>query len=262
VKRWIPYVLLGMSFFVVFLLIQIPAVVGVSLIESFAKDTPLRQLRFYGVSGTIWNGQAKQIVSAGQQFNSVSWNIHPGSLLLGRGSATISFKSDGNRFSARISQSLLGTTILEGLEAKYQMQDLIKLMQIPAVKLGGQINLRLDELVFSDGTINSATGGVFWSRASSEFPQKVDLGDLKATLDNTDDGVKAVLRDGGGPLELNAELLLAEDGQFQLSGMMAAREGQGSSLANSLRMMGKPNPQGKIVLKNSGNLSDFGFLLK
>ena len=85
------------------------------------------------------------------------------------------------------------------------------------------------------------------------------LGDLKMTFETGADGVKGILSDGGGPLSAEGLLTLDAEGGYQFNGALAARDPSAKDLKNALNSMGRPDREGKHVIKRSGKLSQLQF---
>ncbi|MDH5257092.1 MAG: type II secretion system protein N [Gammaproteobacteria bacterium] len=260
-KTSIRYILLGLVFYFVFLITQLP----VSKVYYFAEDIIDEKkipLDVYGLSGSLWQGEAKRIVYAGKPFNQVAWELHPLALLTGDLSASLRFKNAEADASGLVSYSFTGDLNIENLLVNIQATEALKMAKIPAFKLGGEFKLNLPRLMLADQRLTYVSGRLLWSDAKSIFPQKLDLGDLVVDLSTADDDViSARLSDGGGPLELGGGLTLTPDGKYVFNGEFASRDGRNSVLGRALGFMGRYDANGKAVLSRSGNVSEFGFLV-
>ncbi len=157
---------------------------------------------------------------------------------------------------------MFGGVQLTDVKGRLAASDLLGLLKIPAIKLGGQFGFNLSELELVDNKLTYAEGRVAWNGAASEFPQKLQLGDLAVDITTADDGISAQLKDGGGPLDATGLLTLDAAGVYQFSGKFAARDGRNSSLARALNMLGRAGADGKIDVTNTGNIADFGFFVQ
>lgn len=258
---WKKYTFIGLALFVVFLFAAIPAETGIKLAKSISPAS-FSQLRLYGASGTIWQGELDRVDMQGHSFQAVHWDLNLWALLGLRFSADIQLRYQDQPFEASISASPFGALSLNDVKGKIGAQQLVQLARIPAMRLDGDLLLNVSELALDGNQLTSAEGRIVWSGAETRFPQRVLLGDLAADLSNTDDGVLIKLGDAGGPLQIDASLLLDEENNYKLNGEMMARDGRQSPLGRSLSMLGSMDGQGKVKLNLNGNLSQFGFLIK
>ncbi len=258
-KFWRRYLALGIICYLLFVITQIPA----SNVYYFTKDMLKEQgVTLFGVQGSLWKGNASAATYKDMHFKQINWEVHPLALLTANISATIRFKQQQNSVNAIVSRSLFGKTTVENGRIKADASQLIKLMNIPAVKLNGEFNLNLPLLELTDNKVEYIKGRLLWNNAESIFPQKMALGDVFADMSTSSDGVIQVkLGDGGGPLEMNANLLLTPDGKYDLKGLFSARQGRNTALGRSLGFMGKYK-DGKVEFNKAGELSEFGFLFK
>lgn len=254
-KPWRRYIILGVVAYFLFLFQQISA----TLPYAFLQDTlQQKNVRVYGLQGTVWQGEMQRLEVQGRSFDRVKWELHPSSLLLGNFSASVSFVNQDSRLSATVKRGLMGSLSLEDVRGRIGATEVLALAKIPAIKLDGQFNLNFDHLALDGSMLTEAEGTLIWSGAGTQFPQRLELGDLSARFDTVEQGVRATLGDGGGALESNGELILSPKGEYDFKGQFAAREGNNSALGRALRMLGPSNPEGKVDIKASGKLADLG----
>ncbi len=261
-KAWYKYIGLGLLLYLVFLVVQFPANQAYSLVKPMLDQQKVL-LQVYEPQGTIWNGRASRVVYQGRSFNRVKWQFLPVELLKGKLAIFVAYKNRDGFARAMISRSLFGDLQLSNIQASLSAQEVLALAKIPAVKLAGQFDLNLRNLVLQEKRVTEINGRLLWTGAESQFPQKLKMGDLYADMTTGDDGVIHVkLGDGGGPLELSGKLDVGPDGKYDLALEMASRQGRNSVLGRSLGFIGRYNNKGKAEFKRSGNISEFGFLVK
>lgn len=261
-KPAMKYLFLGFAFYLIFLIAQMPANKVYYFVEDILDDRNV-PLEIYGLSGTLWNGEAKRISYKGQHFNQAGWELHPLALLTGNVAVSLRYKNESADASGLFSYGLGGSITAENLRINISATEALKIAKIPAVKLGGEFKLNLPYLVVSNNRLVSITGRLLWADAKSMFPQKLDLGSLVMDMSTGEDEViTAKLGDGGGPLELGGGLTLAPDGKYNFNGQFAARDGRNSVLGRALGFMARYDASGKAVMTRAGNISEFGFLFK
>lgn len=249
-KKWFIYGGIGFAFYLVFLLVTFPANMTYSMLEQRLPP----QLKLYGVTGSIWGGQAELAVWQGKRIERIKWQLHPASMILGQLSATVSAKQGKHYLQGDIGFSSSSEFSVKDFQASLPISEIKSMLRALPVKLDGSVTLKLDELEVDEGLPREAIGTIVWHSAAVSAPQKVVLGDLKVDLTTTEEGVKAVLSDNGGPLKAEGVLMLKEGGSYQFNGKFAARDKQQKVLEQSLRFLGSPASNGDISVSYSGAL--------
>ncbi len=261
-KSWVKYLILGGISYFAFVIVQLPA----DKIYYLAKNQLVEHkvpLALYDIKGSIWQGSASTLIYDGKRFEAFAWEFHPLNLLMGKASVSVRIKGENLVLKGKLSKSITGDIVLENTQGNVGAAELLKLLKIPAVKLGGKFSLNLTEMILSDNVVTKIQGRLLWAGAESAFPQKLVLGDLYSDFSTTEDGViHAKLGDGGGALELSGGATVAPDGKYEAKGLSSAREGRQSVLGRSLGFVGRYDAAGKVAFNRSGNISEFGFLIK
>ncbi|MDX1810620.1 MAG: type II secretion system protein N [Gammaproteobacteria bacterium] len=261
-KGWIKYLGLGVLAYLVFLAVKFPANQAYSLVEPYLPEMKV-PLKLYAVKGSVWDGQSGRVEYNKMSFDKVSWEFIPLDLLRGKLSLAVNFRNPDSFANLIVSRSIGGSILLQNVRASMSAQEILSMAKIPAVKLGGDFTLNLSELSLHDQKLEAVNGRLVWSKAESMFPQKLMMGDLLADLSTADNGdIQVKLGDGGGPLELSGGLTVKPDGKYDVTTLMSSREGRNSMLGRSLGFMARYNNEGKAEFKRSGNISEFGFLVK
>lgn len=261
-KSKLKYVFLGLLCYLTFLVMQFPASNAYALVKSTlsAQNVPLK---LYGLQGSVWKGSASTLIYDGHRFDTAVWEFYPLDLLTAKVTLSVRLKGKDIAFKGKLSQSLFGELFLENVHANVGAAKLLALLKIPAVKLGGKLSLNVVAAEIQGSMPSYIQGRLLWTDATSTFPQKLSLGDMFADLTTDDNGdIKALLGDGGGPLELSGGLTLTPVGQYEAKGLFSSREGRNSVLGRSLGFVGRYDSAGKIAFNRSGNLSEFEFLVK
>jgi len=260
-KSWMKYVLLGVASYLIFVIVQFPANKAYYLVEDTLDDKNV-PIEVFGLKGSLWQGSASTLIYDGKRYDAVVWEFHPLELLTAKASVSVRFKGKNTTVKGKFAKSIFGSLIAENVQANIGATELLSLLKIPAVKLGGDFALNLSRFELTDKTVNYIQGRLLWSDAESKFPQKLTMGDVFSDFSTSEDGViLAKLGDGGGPLELNGDLSVNPDGKYDLKGLLAARAGRQSVLGRSLGFIGKYDAKGKASFNKSGNISEFGFLV-
>lgn len=247
-KKIIGYILLGLVAYAGFVVVTFPAQRAVSMLQ---EQVP--QLRVAGVSGTAWEGRMSTLQYQGQNFQRLKWSFNPFSIVKGRAEFDISFSGDGRSAKTALGIRSDGALVFSDLQAKLPVADIDEHLGIPGVELSGLVELQLQELVLLDNTLLSAEGDVFWKQAGVDAPVAQVLGDYSAALTTDEGGVKAQVKDDGGPLEIEGLAVLNDTG-YSLNVTASVRDTEAKMLQQGLNMIGTPEGDGRYALQFSGKL--------
>lgn len=246
--RKIGFVVLAVLAYGIFLIATFPAERAFALVAGQAPN-----LRAAGLTGTAWSGQAAVIQVQGQNLERLRWQLKPWSVLLGQleldlqldgadlaGSATVGLKPDGSVQLSDVDLRLAGS----------QASTLFR----APMDLGGQFVLQLQSASLLGQKLQSADGVVRWQRAAVVSPFDQPLGEFVANLSSEAEGVKAQVKDEGGPLQLDGVATLKPDGSYSFNGSVTVRDTQQQLLVQGVKALGRPGPDGRVPLRYNGRI--------
>lgn len=265
--QYLPLVVFGLLVYLVALVLTFPAERAYAHWQSSAQAN--KSIALSGISGSVWSGKAGMALIQGQQLKDVEWSLRPWSLLFGQVGLSWRFQlpaedgqavegGGGGYAQAETGLGLDGSVSLEQLEARLPAQWVAAVAKAAVVRPSGVVSVNLKQLRWDGQSLVSAEGRVAWHGAGVNIFKPVALGDLALSLETTDEAVKGVLSDGGGPLSLDGLLTLSPDGKYEFNGSFAARNSP--DLENALRSMGRAGADGRIKLKRAGSLASLGLL--
>ncbi len=246
--RKVGFVVLGLIAYAGFLLATFPAERAFAMISDKAPN-----VRAAGLSGTAWSGQAKVLQIDGNNLERVRWQLKPWSVLLGQ--LKLDFKLDGANAAGQTQIGLRpdGGIELSDVDMRLDAAQLSALFNMP-VDLAGQFDLQLESAELMGQTLQSAQGTVRWLRATVTSPVLQSLGEYVAQLSTADEGIKALVKDEGGPLQLDGTALLTPEGAYNFNGSVSVRDTQEQLLVQGVRALGRPGKDGRVPLRYSGRL--------
>lgn len=251
------YLLIGITAFVLFLIIGIPA----SPIYHAIKDK-YPQLHIQNINGTIWQGSVQQVsIESKYVLENVNWSICVTRLLIGE--ACVEFFADYNDspFSGQISVNLNKNIHGKNIKTSISANTLSQMITMPMGEIGGDINVNLTTLRWEQGGVPALSGIVLWNNASITFTETADLGDITITLDEpSENPINAEISNQSGQLAINGYASLSNNTDYTVNLKVMPRDNTSENIKNSLRLFAQPNSDGSFNLKNSGNLKQLGLM--
>lgn len=246
---------LSVLLFLILLVVTVPAKLSYSWFK--ARVAPEASVVLSNVTGTLWSGRAAPALLGDQRVDSLSWELQPWSLLIGRIQVRIEFRYGDSYGVAQVARGLTGKIYAKNIEARIDLQRMRWLARVLPLGMEGVLLVNLNELVLDRRSIVSAEGLLAWDGAVVTVPQRTEFGNLRVAVTNENDGVKATLSDGGGPLQADGLFNLARDGNYKFTGVFAARDQNQRMLTQGLQMLGQSSPDGKATIAANGALSQW-----
>jgi len=246
--RIVAYVVLGLLAFAGFLLVTFPAERAFALLSEQAPN-----VRAAGLSGTAWSGQAKVLQIDGRNLDKLQWQLKPWSVLFGQ--LELDIQLDGVDLAGRASIGLQpdGTIQLTDVDLTLAAAEMSALFKVP-VDLGGQFLVQLQSAELLEKKIQSVEGVIRWQRAALISPFDQALGEFVAQLSTEAEGIKAQVKDEGGPLQLDGVAKLKAGGSYNFNGSVSVRDAQQKLLVQAVKAMGRPGKDGRVPLRYSGRI--------
>ncbi len=249
VKKGIGYLLLGAVAYLGFLVATLPAEQLLGALRGQLKGVYLQN-----VGGTVWRGRIGQLQVADQRFEQVRWTTRPLSLLTGALAFDVAFDGVGRQGSGRIALGADGSLALEAFSGRVAMMDIDHLLGIAPARLGGLLEFDLVRLELMGRHPRHAEGTVRWREAAVTVPVAMMLGDFRLDLTTEGGVIKGVVKDEGGAIALDGVVTLQADGRYTFNGQIAARDSSNKMLAQGIRALGRPGPDGRVAVSYSGRL--------
>lgn len=238
----------GLISFFVAAIWQLPLSFAKPYIEKVAK-----QIKMDGVSGTIWNGKAKQLTINKINIENVQWQIKPFQSLISLSLNTTFNINDPNLTANGIAsisptQKLTLDNVKFTLDANY----LNKLQQ--NAKLVGDIIGSIKYAVIDQENLPDINGIVNWNDAAIISPIKLPQGDYHALITSSNDGLNIKLTSTDAPAELNGDIKLNKQWLYDTDIDIKAKE---QGLTSMLGLVGEKQADGSVKIKQKGDLKPF-----
>ena len=205
-----------------------------------------------GVSGSVWNGSAREGRAAGAYVSDIRWKFRPAALLGGK----LEFET-----SSRPAFGTLQTDLAIAANGELSLRDLSGNVALGLVHpsfqqngIRGDLQLNFSELALRDGMPSSATGDVSINDLLIPDLAPSVLGDYVATFETTGDSITATLNDTDGILDVDGTLTLNADRSYTLLGRVSAKATAPHSVVDQLQYLGSPDADGFRPFRFEGQL--------
>lgn len=215
-------------------------------------EARLQPLRLQGIAGSVWNGSAAQASVYALPLGDLRWKLDPWALmkLVARGEVALS----GRDLSASAQVDASSAQVrLAAVNARMPAAMLTPVLDIPALVLLGELELKLNALEVRDGFAQSADGVLVWRNAGVSGAAEARFSDVTVSFRSPRDGViEGSVHDGGGSLAASGQILIERD-RFNAELKLSVR-GDDPQLAEALTHVGERLPDGSSLLRVHGTL--------
>jgi len=233
------------------LIVKLPAAIVVDWL-------PLNGINIKNASGTIWQGQAREVqVNRKLSLENVKWDISLMDLLTLNLAGDVSFYNGPDAMSGKgfISYGLAGTkasNVILDLSAR-ELLTFIP-MRLP-VKIEGEFSAVIKEFVQGQPYCQQLQGNVLWQNAvvNSQLG-RINLDSSTIELGCDDGDVTAFVSQESEELTTALDITLSEGGVYKLNGEIQGTDKLAPSVAKSLNWIGPKNASGATTVTFSGQL--------
>ena len=259
-KKAIKYTLFGIVAYLFFIVINMPAQFVYGAWKRWlGQDVPVKVSE---IKGSIWKGRVGVASIDGQMLESLSYKLNPYTLLLGIAELDWEVKIKDGYAKGIMGYGIFGSTYFKNIEGWLPLSQLqVKALGggnaaqfFRSARPGGDLDIALSSLKLEDNRVVAASGDLTWHTAEITLLKKLSLGDLKIKFEPTDQGIKGILSDQGGPLRAEGVLVLNADNTYEFNGAFGTR-GLQPDLLNALVPLGKRGSDGKIKVSQKGQLA-------
>jgi general secretion pathway protein N len=209
-------------------------------------------LTLSGISGSIWTGSATQGSAAGLFLSDVSWRFRPLSLIGLKLGYTIAAKVPSGFLEADVAVGVGGSVHFSELAAAMPLASFGTVLPMDGIE--GDLSIRFEGLVVADGFPTHADGSIGISGLILRALSPTALGDYRAVLQTSDDGISGTIEDVSGALDLTGNLILGRDRTYSFVGKVAPTANAPTTVLEQLRFLGSPDQQGRREFRFEGSL--------
>ena len=237
-KRVLLYAVFGLVFYLLFLVIEMPASWFAWGLNSYTHNT----VRLDPLSGSLWHGKGRLVIYYPQtvphDFGQTEWSINPFWLLTGRVQLALQTNAPDRQIKTTLGIAK-GSFFIEDTDAAFPATFVSQLYP-PATLIGpqGQVRLRTSGLVFSQQNLEG-NATLEWQGAGSSLSNVQPLGDYRLEIVGAGKMANLKLSTVRGALELSGQgQWQLASGQLHLTGSATPRERAGE-LEPLLKLIGE-----------------------
>lgn len=248
-------IILGLSCYIVFLFISLPA----SFLTRYILPSvqAARSIKLQSVHGSIWNGQASNARVGAFNLGRLDWDLSAWGLFLGDVDLKLNFRNEDTRGNGKVSLGFGGATQASDVEVAFPAEVLQPLIYGFPVSISGNFRGTLDEITFEQQQTLNADGRIVWQAAALRAPQNIELGDFLITLSPHNTGTKVKITDENqGPVQAEINIKLDGKGKYSLNGWLKARDQNQQHITEALRIIGKADSTGRYWVSYNGNFGN------
>ncbi|THB70163.1 MAG: type II secretion system protein N [Gammaproteobacteria bacterium] len=247
------YTMIGIIFFVIFLIATIPA--------TFVTNNMLDEkapIKLYNVSGSAWSGKAGVMQLGDKQLQKFEWDLKALPLIFGTIKFDFSFRIKSSTASGTVALSSFGSgeISIDDTKLNIKSDDVPDFLPIPEpLKLKGPLKVDIEELDISEEMIPVyAQATAQWRKSTAVIgDQNYDLGEFDLNAYSEDDKVYITIKDTkkNGPIEAKLSSEIQENGALLVSGILGTRETADKKLSGFARMLLQGTQQKVVNYKGS-----------
>lgn len=253
-KRWLLYAVFGLFFYLLFLVIEMPAAWLAWGLNHYTQGA----VRLDPTTGTLWSGNARLVIFYPQitphDFGQVEWGINPLWLFAGR----IQLSLQANHQDWRIKTTLglaRSSFMFKDTEAEFPAPFMAQLYT-PLSLIGpqGEVRISASELMVTPEKVEG-TVTLEWLNAGSSLSAVQPLGDYRLEINGSGTDASLRLATVRGALEFSGQgHWRTQTGQIELTGSVVPRE-RAAELESLLKIFGNDQGNGRRPLSLSLRLS-------
>ena len=255
-KNFAKLLILGAIAFAILLVATAPATLFVRFLGSES------QLRFEGVSGSLWRGAANRVHSGYFSLGPLQWQIHPLQLLIGRLSADINIEPGEDPLYGSIRLYITpNKTLVVRQAVLYSDTDWVLTQAALPIAASGELVLNIERLIAPWQQFPIVDAQLQWRDASITYPQVYTMGAYTATLrhypaepnNNQPQYLLGELNDIDSVIHANGRIKITPDKQYQAQIRILARDHAHDDLKRALPLLGETDEDGAITINHQGH---------
>ena len=219
---------------------------------------PLKNIQVNQLTGTIWNGKAKEIITKQLTLNNISWSVD-----LLRSMTSLALKSTLEIQDPDITfKGLAGFNISQTVsldDAQFQTTGAFASKFQKLAKLSGDIKGTIKQFEMAKGELPVLDANCQWKQGELISPMRIrPAGDYSLTIKPSDKGLTANIGSSNAPLELSGDMKIDKEWKYKTNIKIKAANASGKGTMNIIKMTGiRLEKDGTAIIKQQGQLKAF-----
>jgi hypothetical protein len=245
--RWLLYVIFGLVFYLLFLIVEMPASWFAWGLNRYTQGT----VRLDPIAGSLWGGNGRLVIyypkTTPHDFGQTEWRINPLWLVTGRVQLSVHSSHQDRQIKTTLGMAQ-NSLMLKDTEAEFPAPFVAQLYSpLSLISPQGKVRISAAELMIAPEKVEGAAA-LEWLNAGSSLSSAQPLGDYRLEITGTEKNANLKLTTLRGDLEFTGQgQWQPQTGQMQINGsaLPRARAGELESLLN---MIGPDQGSGKRAL--------------
>ncbi|OED39181.1 hypothetical protein AB833_16750 [Chromatiales bacterium (ex Bugula neritina AB1)] len=217
-----------------------------------------------GVTGTLWKGQAAQIIPQQQPeltLTDVQWKVLPQKLLSGAAGVNLVFKVSNGNGEADVAGALNGDITITDATLRIPAAELQQFLPLPIAEFDGIVMADIERVEVQNNLLKSTRGTVVWRNAEVQGALQAELGQV--VVDIIPEKVegsyshRGKLSNSDGQIDINGEFQLDPTGNYIADIRLKPLPATPPELNGVLGMVGQRASDGSYRIRNNGNIQNF-----
>ena len=204
-----------------------------------------------GISGTLWNGQAREFATNGVYLRDLKWRLRPLRLFTGKFAYDIAGSPMSGFLESEVAVGFGGSVTLSGLTASVPLQMLERAVAIPGLR--GMASLQFERLRLVDGRAVALDGMIDVADLVVPMVSRSPLGGYRADFFTQQDEIVASIEDTDAVVDLAGSLRISEDKSYEFFGNVVPRNNTPRDIAERVRFLPRGDRDGQHVLQFGGS---------
>jgi general secretion pathway protein N len=205
-----------------------------------------------GISGTLWNGQSREMQVGDIMLRDVRWRLLPLSFFRGEIGFSVSSTPPGGFMEGDVAFGLGGTIHLSDIRALLSLQSLQSSFRLPGLR--GTANLQLDHLLLTNGRPEAAAGVLGVSGLILPPVASTPIGGYRAEFSGQGFEITASVEDTDGVVDLAGLFSLSPEWNYLFTGLVAAKPATPNALRTQMTYLGPANERSQYEFRLEGRL--------
>ncbi len=235
-KRWLLYTIFGLVFYLLFLIVQMPASWFAWGLHRYTQGN----VRLDPIAGSLWNGTGRLVVhyppTTPHDFGQAEWGINPLWLFTGRVQLSLHTSHQDRKIKTTLGMAR-NSLLLKDTEADLSAAFVAQLYTpLSLISPQGKVRISAESLTLSPDRVDGVAA-LEWLGAGSSLSSVQPLGDYRLDITGAGKNANLKLTTLRGDLELTGQgQWQLQTGQVQINGsaLPRARTGELESLLNMI----------------------------